>query len=113
MFGAQATLLLALAAVTAAVLGRSPSSGDPLSGDPLSADPRATGPSRACVGSQALRGFLVVGVGALVVLAVAVVGVGVLDRPDRAAGLAVVSLFGYLLYLTVAVLLCRWTARRR
>lgn len=107
MFGPQATLLLALAAVTAAVLGQLPPSRERVPDDPPAG---GRGPSAA---SQALRSFLVVGVGALVVLAVAVVGVGVLDRPDRAAGLAVVSLIGYLLYLTVAVLGCRWLARRR
>ena len=108
MFGAQATLLLALAVATAAVLRRSPSS----------ADPSATGTGSpgggpAADGSASLRPFLLVGCGALVVLALTVVGVGVFDRSDRAAGRAVISLFGYLAYLALAVLGCRWVARRR
>ena len=106
MFGAQATLLLALAVATAAVLRRSPSSADPAT----STGARGRGPS--CVDPETLRAFLLVGSGALVVLALAVVAVGVFDRADRAAGLAVISLFGYLAYLGLAVLGCHRVARR-
>lgn len=101
-------MLLALAVATAAVLRRWPSSAYPAATSPGSTRHR---PSEA--GSETLRSFLLVGCGALAVLAVAVVGVGVFNRADRAAGLAVISLFGYLVYLTLAVLGCRWMARRR
>ena len=106
MFGAQATLLLALAVATAAILRRSPSSAHPATST------GSIGRRPSSVESETLRAFLLVGSGALVVLALAVVAVGVLDRADRAAGLAVISLFGYLAYLTLAVLGCHRVARR-
>lgn len=113
MFEAHATVLLALAVSTAAVLRRWRSSTDPAATSPGSTSPASTPHGPSAAGSETLRSFLLAGCVALAVLAVAVVGVGVFDRPDRAAGLAVISLFGYLVYLTLAVLGCRWVARPR
>lgn len=113
MVGAQATLLLALAVATAAVLRRWPSSADRATSSPGSTSSGSTTPGSPAPQSEILLSFLLIGCGALAVLAVTVVGVGVFDRAARAAGLAVISLFGYLCYLTLAVLGCRWVARRR
>jgi hypothetical protein len=62
-------------------------------------------------GAEPVRTFALVGAAGLTAVAVAVVVVGVLGRPDRAEGLAVIGLFGYLVYLPLMVLLAGWLAR--
>jgi hypothetical protein len=52
---------------------------------------------------EQLRGFVYVGAGALVLLAVAVILMGLFgNRTGRAEGLAVLGFFGYLAYLVAA-----------
>jgi len=60
-----------------------------------------------------LKGFVYVGAGALVALAVAVVIVGLFAAPNGIAeGLAVLGFFGYLLYLVAAAAVLFIAARR-
>lgn len=60
-----------------------------------------------------LKGFVYVGAGALAVLAVAVVIVGLVAAPNGTAeGLAVLGFFGYLLYLVAATVVLFLAARR-
>ncbi|MGI3783694.1 MAG: hypothetical protein ACRYG2_23255 [Janthinobacterium lividum] len=61
---------------------------------------------------EQVQGFVFVGSGALVVLGVAVLVVGVTGRPGPAEAMGVLGLLAYLVYLAVAVLLIRRTARR-
>jgi hypothetical protein len=59
-----------------------------------------------------LKGFVYVGAAALATLAVAVVVVGLVDRPNGIAeGLAVLGFFGYLLYLVAATVILYLAAR--
>ena len=69
--------------------------------------------STAAQGGEQLRGFLYVGAAALAVLAVVVLGVGLLaEGAARAEGLALFGLFVYPLYLLLALVVLR-VARRR
>ena len=62
---------------------------------------------------EQLKGFVYVGAGALVLLAVAVVVVGLVSGPTgRAEALAVLGFFGYALYLISAALVLFVMARR-
>ncbi|MCW2811763.1 MAG: hypothetical protein JWP61_2221 [Friedmanniella sp.] len=97
MFWSLAGVVLALAAFTVLLAGRT----------------RFVAPPGPQVDRDQLRGFVWVGGAALAALALAVVVTGMLaPRSGRAEGLAVLGLFGYALYLTVAVLLVRHRARR-
>ncbi len=71
-------------------------------------------PGRAAVTApQAVDGFGVVGASALLLVAVAVLIVGVVsDRGDRAELLAMVALFAYLVFVLVALTLTRYVGRR-
>ncbi|GAA3573958.1 hypothetical protein GCM10022197_33610 [Microlunatus spumicola] len=76
---------------------------------------RATGPSPAPPGAfdlEQVQGFVFVGSGALVLLGVAVLVVGLVGRPGPAEAMGVLGLLAYLLYLAIAVLLIVRTARR-
>jgi hypothetical protein len=61
---------------------------------------------------EQVQGFVFVGSGALALLGVAVLVVGLLGRPGPAEAMGVLGLVAYLVYLTVAVALIRRTARR-
>ena len=62
---------------------------------------------------EQLKGFVYVGAGALVLLAVAVVIVGLVSGPTgRAEALAVLGFFGYALYLIAAAVVLFVMARR-
>jgi hypothetical protein len=61
---------------------------------------------------EQVQGFVFVGSGALALLGVAVLVVGLVGRPGPAEAMGVLGLVAYLVYLAVAVLLIRRTARR-
>ena len=61
---------------------------------------------------EQVQGFVFVGSGALVVLGVAVLVLGLVGRAGPAEAMGVLGLVAYLVYLAVAVLLIRRTARR-
>jgi hypothetical protein len=61
---------------------------------------------------EQVQGFVFVGSGALVVLGVAVLVLGLVGRPGPAEAMGVLGLLAYLVYLVVALLLVRRTARR-
>jgi hypothetical protein len=62
---------------------------------------------------EQLKGFVYVGAGALALLAVAVVIVGLVRRPDgRAESLAVLGFFGYAAYLVAATVVLYVIARK-
>ena len=64
------------------------------------------------VDMEQVQGFVFVGSGALAVLGVAVLVLGLLGRTGPAEAMGVLGLLAYLVYLLVAVLLIRRTARR-
>jgi hypothetical protein len=62
---------------------------------------------------EQLRGFVYVGAGALVLLAVAVILMGLFwTRSGRAEGLAVLGFFGYAAYLIAATVVLYVTSRK-
>ena len=69
-------------------------------------------PEPGAVDLEQVQGFVLVGSGALALLGVAVLVVGLVGRPGPAEAMAVLGLLAYLVYLAVAVLLIRRTARR-
>lgn len=74
---------------------------------------RRRGPSTPSgVDLEQVQGFVFVGSGALVVLGVAVLVLGLAGRPGPAEAMGVLGLIGYLVYLVVAMLLVRRTAAR-
>ncbi|HEY0237347.1 MAG TPA: hypothetical protein VGC37_01765 [Friedmanniella sp.] len=61
---------------------------------------------------EQVQGFVYVGSGALAVLGVAVLVLGLVGRTGPAEAMGVLGLAAYLVYLTAAVVLIRRTARR-
>lgn len=61
---------------------------------------------------EQVQGFVFVGSGALVVLAVGVLVLGLIGRTGPAEATGVLGLLAYLVYLVLALLLVRRTARR-
>jgi hypothetical protein len=62
---------------------------------------------------EQLRGFVYVGAGALALLAVGVVLMGLFaNRTGRAEGLAVLGFFGYAAYLSAAIVVLYVTSRK-
>jgi hypothetical protein len=109
VFWALAVILLALAGFTViAVSLRRPSRATDEPGETTaSTDPRRR------IDPEQLRGFVYVGAGALVVLAVAVVLMGLFGtRSGRAEGLAVLGFFGYAAYLIAATVVLYVTSRK-
>ena len=98
MFWALAVILLAFAAFTVIVVRlRHPAS--------AADDPSEGSPDAGRIDNEQLRGFVYVGAGALALLAVAVILMGLFgNRTGRAEGLAVLGFFGYLAYLVAATL---------
>ena len=99
VFWALAVILLAFASFTVIVVRlRHPASA---ADDSSEASPD-TGRR---IDHEQLRGFVYVGAGALALLAVAVILMGLFgNRTGRAEGLAVLGFFGYLAYLVAATL---------
>lgn len=101
MLGPELVLVLALAVFTAALARTRP------------VTPSPTPRSRpGLVDPETIRGLALLGAGALGVLAVAVLTVGIVGRTDLAEGLAVIGLFGYAAYLALVVPLSGWLSRR-
>jgi len=99
VFWALAVILLAFAGFTVIVvrLHRPASATDEPSKATLSPDPGQR------IDHEQLRGFVYVGAGALALLAVAVILMGLFaNRTGRAEGLAVLGFFGYVAYLVAA-----------
>ena len=69
-------------------------------------------PEPGGVDLEQVQGFVFVGSGALAVLGVIVLVVGLVGRPGPAEAMGVLGLAAYLVYLTAAMLLIRRTARR-
>ncbi len=61
---------------------------------------------------EQVQGFVFVGSGALVLLGVAVLVLGLAGREGQAEAMGVLGLIAYLVYLLVSVLLIRRTTRR-
>jgi hypothetical protein len=109
VFWALALILLAFAGFTVIVVRlRRPASG---------ADESTAATAGPDVGRridlEQLRGFVYVGAGALALLAVAVILMGLFaNRTGRAEGLAVLGFFGYLAYLVAATVVLYVMSRR-
>jgi hypothetical protein len=109
VFWALAVILLAFAGFTVIVvsLGRPSRVTDEPSEATTSTDPGRR------IDPEQLRGFVYVGAGALVLLAVAVILMGLfVTRSGRAEGLAVLGLFGYAGYLLAATVVLYVTSRK-
>jgi hypothetical protein len=75
--------------------------------------PRRAGPGEWAIDRDQLQGFLYVGAGALLLLAIAVIIAGlVATRSGVAEALAVLGFFGYALYLLAAALIILLSRRR-
>ena len=109
MFWALAVILLAFAGFTVIVVSlRRPSRA---TDEPREAT-TSTDPGRR-IDPEQLRGFVYVGAGALVLLAVAVILMGLFGtRSGRAEGLAVLGFFGYAAYLATATVVLYVMSRR-
>jgi hypothetical protein len=101
VFWALAVILLAFAAFTVIVVTlRRPVPGTDHPRD----DAGAGNPARR-IDLEQLRGFVYIGAGALALLAIAVIAMGLFaNRSGRAEGLAMLGLFGYAAYLVAATL---------
>jgi len=109
VFWALAVILLAFAGFTVIVvrLRRPASAAD----DPSEATASPDVGRR--IDHEQLRGFVYVGAGALALLAVAVILMGLFgNRTGRAEGLAVLGFFGYLTYLVAATVVLYVMSRR-
>jgi hypothetical protein len=109
VFWALAVILLAFAGFTVIVVRlRRPSRAT----DEPSEATTSTDPGRR-IDPEQLRGFVYVGAGALVLLAVAVILMGLFGtRSGRAEGLAVLGFFGYAAYLIAATVVLYVTSRK-
>ena len=97
MFWALATILVAYAAFSTAVIARRPAQ--------AGFTPR--------LDADQIKGFVYVGAVALVVLAGVVITLGLVSADSgRAEGLAVLGFLGYALYMAVAAGLIWFTSRR-
>jgi hypothetical protein len=109
VFWALAVILLAFAGFTVIVVRlrrpvRAP--------DHAHKDAGAGNPARR-IDLEQLRGFVYVGAGALALLAIAVVAMGLFaNRSGRAEGLAVLGLFGYAAYLVATTVMLYVMSRK-
>jgi hypothetical protein len=109
VFWALAVILLAFAGFTVIVvrLRRPASAADEPSGATASPDLARR------IDLEQLRGFVYVGAGALALLAVAVILMGLFaNRTGRAEGLAVLGFFGYVAYLVAATVVLYVMSRK-
>ena len=109
MFWALAVILLAFAGFTVVVVRlRRPVRA---AGEPSEATGSAGQVRR--IDLDQLRGFIYVGAGALALLAVAVILMGLFaNRSGRAEGLAVLGFFGYVAYLATATVVLYVMSRK-
>ena len=109
MFWALALILLAFAGFTVIVVKlRRPA---PTTDESTEASARADLGRRLDL--EQLRGFVYVGAGALVLLALAVILMGLFgNRTGRAEGLAVLGFFGYTAYLVAATVVLYVMSRK-
>jgi hypothetical protein len=78
-----------------------------------SSDPTTSSDLGRRIDLEQLRGFVYVGAGALALLAVGVVLMGLsANRTGRAEGLAVLGFFGYAAYLIAAIVVLYVTSRK-
>ena len=109
MFWALAVILLAFAGFTVIVVRRRrpvPAPEEPI-------EPSAAAGLERRIDLEQLRGFVYVGACALVLLAVAVILMGLFgNRTGRAEGLAVLGFFGYAAYLVAATVVLYVVSRR-
>jgi hypothetical protein len=97
MFWALAAIMLVFAGFTVLVIARRP----------------APAPGSRGIDREQLKGFVYVGAAALALLAVAVIIIGLVRRPDgRAESLAVLGFFGYAAYLIAATVVLYVIARK-
>ena len=110
MFWALAVILLAFAAFTVIVVRlRRPVRAT----DHHAHDDAGTGNPARRIDLEQLRGFVYVGAGALALLAIAVIAMGLFaNRSGRAEGLAVLGLFGYAAYLVAATVVLYVMSRK-
>jgi hypothetical protein len=73
---------------------------------------RGTAPAPSGLDLEQVQGFVFVGSGALVVLGVGVVVIGLTGRIGPAEAVGVLGLVAYLVYLVLAMLIIRRTTRR-
>ncbi len=111
MFWALAMILLAFAGFTVIVVKlRRPVR----AADDDSNEAATTADLGRRIDLEQLRGFVYVGAGALALLAVGVVLMGLFaNRTGRAEGLAVLGFFGYAAYLIAAIVVLYGTSRKR
>lgn len=109
MFWALAVILLAFAAFTVLVVSlRRPVRAL----DHAHEDDGASNPPRR-IDLEQLRGFVYVGAGALTLLAIAVIAMGLFaNQSGRAEGFAVLGLFGYAAYLVAATVVLYVMSRK-
>ena len=109
MFWALAVILLAFAGFTVIVVRLR----RPVRAPDESAEAGAGADRERRIDPEQLRGFVYVGAGALALLAVAVILMGLFgNRTGRAEGLAVLGFFGYSAYLVAATLVLYVTSRK-
>ena len=109
VFWALAVILLVFAGFTVIVVRRR----SPARAPDESTETSAGADLEGRIDLEQLRGFVYVGAGALVLLAVAVILMGLFgNRTGRAEGLAVLGFFGYAAYLVAATLVLYVISRK-
>ena len=110
VFWALAVILLAFAGFTVIVVRlRRPAGAADASAGPE----EGSRPERRRIDLEQLKGFVYVGAGALALLALAVILMGLFaNRSGRAEGLAVLGLFGYAGYLVAATVVLYLLSRK-
>ena len=115
MFWALAVILLAFAVFTVLVvrLRRPIRATDEPNETPGAGVPTGQAAASRRVDLEQLRGFVYVGAGALALLALAVIAMGLFaNRSGRAEGLAVLGFFGYAAYLVAAAVVLYVMSRK-
>jgi hypothetical protein len=109
VFWALAVILLAFAGFTVIVVGLR----RPAQAPDASAGPEEAPGSERRIDLEQLKGFVYVGAGALALLALAVILMGLFaNRSGRAEGLAVLGFFGYAAYLVAATVVLYLMSRK-
>ena len=109
VFWALALILLAFAAFTVIVVRLR----RPIRATDEPNETSGAGDRAGRIDVEQLRGFVYVGAGALALLAIAVIAMGLFaNRSGRAEGLAVLGFFGYAAYLVAATVVLYVMSRR-
>jgi hypothetical protein len=109
VFWALAVILLAFAGFTVVVVQRR----RPVRATEDSTEATSRPSPGRRIDLEQLRGFVYVGAGALALLAIAVILMGLFaNRSGRAEGLAVLGFFGYAAYLAAAILVLYVMSRK-